>query len=274
MKQRLWQRSHTRRKRHGLLVLTLVLITGLSYTIFLKHFEIETIFKRAFVNWIDPSVIFLEHPRLIKANIILNPGRDTPSFIAKLTNIAHKGIENHQKIVVVTGPYSDIDGKIVGLAAQDGKILVPRTQNWDGIVHIDENARTSINDLIEFNLPKNAYITTLPAELAKGSFFQTHLIVKDSLNQVSPQAPEALAHRRALIINTDGYLGIIDSNKQNLSLFAWSAWLIEHHSARKAVNLDMGTYNICIIENQIWRFDCSNLGQGIHLSNALIFSIR
>lgn len=226
---------------------------------------IESSFFSSNAETNDRSILLSADERSLRAKFILNTGSSTSQFIEQLRELLAVTAQKHSKVAIVTGPYSDSSGKVVGVSFKDGIPVNLKAENWDGFVSIDKNGILAIRDISEVGIPKGVLLKQTPELFNYFSGFQTHLIVLDGISQVSDRAPKVKARRRALTVNFEGRAMLIDTLDKKISLHEFSDLLVREYRTIRGVNLDMGTYNLCLLQMKGVRIDCSEIGESVQL---------
>lgn len=192
------------------------------------------------------------------------------------------GSSEHTERVVVSGTYTSPFNMPVGLAIDQGNVVNPALQKWDGlliingsgqvfIVHVDDvqydfrnfHLRTSYSDYIAF------------IELAKRNRFsviQSHLLINHGEILIKDDPKQQRFRRRVIFQTADQGVYIYDSfDQQPLTLFETATLLKDRYKAVKALNVDIGVYNYCVIySGKTMLKNYSHLQKGVVLSNLLV----
>lgn len=180
----------------------------------------------------------------------------------------------------ITGTYTSPYDYPTGLFIQEGKIINPIMQSWDGLLVVDRNGRLNLMNLNEFQYGfrtykikerQEDYLDFLKfASDDKISVMQSHLILNNGEIDVSNN--KRLFKRRAVVSDKSGEIFVYDSLNKSISLFDLATILKEKYDALYAINLDMGAFNYCsFIKNGIQTKDCGDLSKDTRLSNIIVF---
>jgi hypothetical protein len=188
--------------------------------------------------------------------------------------------------LIVTGTYTSPFNTPVGLTINQGKVLNPALQKWDGILVIDYNGKAHITDInhLMYNFTlfdiRNSYKDYLTffqiAQVNKLTIIQSHLIISNGNILIDKQNLKREKFRRRVIFQTkDNALYVYDSFKQRLTFYKLAQILKNKYNAKIALNLDMGTYNYAVLyENNREKKNYSELGSRVILSNFLVIDYQ
>ena len=193
-------------------------------------------------------------------------------------------ISGYAKRLEMTGTYTSSFDYPTGLFVIDGEVLNPALQTWDGLVIIDKSGKLYLKDIrrLEYNFREydiahshQDYLDFLKiAKQAGLSIFQTHLLITGGAIDTSPTS-ERRFRRRAIFQDQQHRIAVYDSLEQEPTLYELAETLKNNYGATEAVNLDMGPYGYCArYENGARTKLYFAKGQGIRLSNILIFNYR
>jgi len=212
-----------------------------------------------------------------KKSILFNLSKETKTNIIYI-NKKHIGQSNNS--LIITGAYTSSYKRPVGLFSSNGKIINPAIKKWTGILIVKnkkmyiENAR---NIPIEFKIINiienfNDYLFFLKwVEKNDISVLQTHMLVDNSKVVVSNKNNKKF-RRRVIYEDINNNIKIYDSENKKLTLFDLSNILIKNHKAKKAINLDMGTYDYCSYKKDNKTTNCGYLKDTNILSNLIEIS--
>ena len=189
--------------------------------------------------------------------------------------------------LVVSGAYTGPDTRAgghpnpVGLFVDDGRVVSPNLARMDGVLVIGPEAQPEIYHRERVPLRGRTADLTDPdqrldfADWASEhgrSVMQSHLLITDGQLDVHPQFDAPTARRRMLFIGTDGW-GVYQT-AEAVTLFDAAFELQQRYHPRMAINLDMGSFDYCIVTRGRTAENCGVLGatQTDKLSNLLRFS--
>lgn len=187
--------------------------------------------------------------------------------------------------ITVTGTYSSGDRfGIEGLAIKNGMTASKRFQKWDGGLLIDAAGHAQIVNvaavplgLKTFNLKDKTDRPEFLSEAStqKISFIQSHLLITDGNLDTREVAGAPRFQRRILYSDKAGNISLFDSGNRALTLFEAASELHKTHNAHMALNLDMGSYDYCQIENGTSSVACGIIrsASDTRLTNLLQFTI-
>jgi len=188
--------------------------------------------------------------------------------------------------LIVTGTYTSPFHAPVGFTINQGKVLNPALQKWDGILVIDYNGKAHIADMnhLMYNFTRfdirNSYKDYLTffkiAQVNKLTIIQSHLIISNGNILIDKQNLKREKFRRRVIFQTkDNALYVYDSFQQRLTFYQLAKILKNKYNAQIALNLDMGTYNYAVLyENNRETKNYSELGSSVILSNFLVIDYQ
>lgn len=193
-------------------------------------------------------------------------------------------MRGYAKRLEMTGTYTSAFDYPTGLFVIDGEVLNPALQTWDGLVIIDASGKLYIKDIrqLEYRFRRydiahshQDYLDFLDiASAEKLSIFQTHLLITGGAIDTSPTSDRRF-RRRAIFQDQQHRVAVYDSFEQEPTLYELAETLKNTYGATEAVNLDMGPYGYCArYENGARTKLYFAKGQGIRLSNILIFNYR
>lgn len=191
--------------------------------------------------------------------------------------------------LIVTGAYTgrrpreDGRPKPVGFFMRDGEVINRNMTRMDGLALIDpktgalaihDRSAAPLGDRV-YNLrrvePRAAFIEA--AEDRGLSALQSHLLVIDGAPDVTDLAEAPRFRRRVLFTDDHGY-GVYQSTGAE-TLFDAAERVHELFAPKMAMNLDMGSYDFCLMAEDGVERRCGVLSrdQTEKLSNLLILSI-
>lgn len=182
----------------------------------------------------------------LKAELIFLP--------AELNALAIKSDPNSRRLTV-TGVYTRGDAfQPLGLVIRHGEATTSSLHTSDGIIIVDPNGKLSLHykSRVElsgqvFDLEDEQDRESFLAQAAKAelSALQSHMLIIDGVVDVK-ERDDAPKFRRRIIFDTrDGRVGIYESGGTKETLYEAANALASMGDIRMALNLDMGTYNLC-----------------------------
>ena len=192
--------------------------------------------------------------------------------------------------LLVTGAYTGREPREegrpapVGFHMQDGRLITRHMSAMDGLLIIDpetgavslENRASVPMDGRVLNLrqvgPRQEFIDR--AAEAGLDVMQSHLLIIDGRIDVNERADAARYRRRILFTENEGF-GVFETGEP-VTLFEAARRLQERYAPDMALNLDMGTYDFCLIARGGVERRCGLLGRGQadRLSNLLMLSVQ
>jgi len=105
------------------------------------------------------------------------------------------------------------------------------------------------------------------------SAIQSHMLITDGALDVRPVEGAPRFRRRVVFSYEDGRYGIFDSGSRALSLYEAGAEIQADYDPKMAFNLDMGSYDYCLLMKDGHKNDCGTLSRSAtaKLSNVLVF---
>lgn len=162
--------------------------------------------------------------------------------------------------VVITGAYTSAESRDdglplpVGLFVRGGEIVSRLFAPMDGVLLIDAEGGLSLHhrERVEFggesfdlNDTDARHVFLHRAAGAGLSVMQSHLLIVDGELDVRPVEDAPRFRRRLLFVDAEGRAGIWQSGAA-LTLHDAAALLAEAHAPEMALNLDMGSYDLCL----------------------------
>jgi hypothetical protein len=189
----------------------------------------------------------------------------------------------------VTGGYTGTDTRgdghpnPVGLFVDNGRVVSPNLARMDGILVIDGEGQPHIYQSTQVPLRGGVADLTDPdqrldfadwASEHRISVLQSHLLIVDGRLDVRPQLDAPKARRRMLFLDRHGW-GIYQTTEAQ-TLFDAGFVLQRRHRASMAINLDMGSFDYCVIRRDGMQENCGVVGSSetTKLSNVLRLSQR
>lgn len=185
--------------------------------------------------------------------------------------------------LVVTGAYTN--GERVepeGLVIEEGDAFDPYIQGWDGLMLIEPDGALSLHHVARVryrnslsNLRDKAQRRAFVARAKQTglSAIQSHMLITDGALDVRPVEGAPRFRRRVVFSYEDGRYGIFDSGSRALSLYEAGAEIQADYDPKMAFNLDMGSYDYCLLMKDGHKNDCGTLSRSAtaKLSNVLVF---
>lgn len=192
--------------------------------------------------------------------------------------------------LVVTGAYTGREPREsgrpapVGFHMQNGELVTPHMSRMDGLLIVEpESGALSLVD--RSAVPIDGQILNLRrvgprrefVELAAAAgldVMQSHLLIIDGDIDVT-DSPDAPRFRRRILFTDEAGFGVFETDEP-VTLFEAARRLQEAYAPDMALNLDMGTYDLCLIAREGGERRCGLLGRGQadRLSNLLILTVQ
>ena len=185
----------------------------------------------------------------------------------------------------VTGAYTGTEPRAngapnpVGLFVHGGRVINPNLARMDGVLVIDPEhgvpeiyPRTTVRTkggAVDLTDPEARAAFAADAAARGLSVLQSHLLIVDGTLDVRPVEDAPTAKRRFLILDEHGY-GIAQTAGSE-TLYQAGLWVAETYEPRMALNLDMGSYDYCLLQMKDGQEICGVLGvtETQRLSNLL-----
>jgi hypothetical protein len=189
----------------------------------------------------------------------------------------------------ITGGYTGTDTRgeghpnPVGLFVDNGRVVSPNLARMDGILVIDGEGQPHIHLSTQVPLRDGVADLSDPdqrldfADWASEhavSVLQSHLLIVDGRLDVRPQLDAPKARRRMLFLDRHGW-GIYQTTEAQ-TLFDAAFELQQRYRPTMAINLDMGSFDYCVIWRDGMQENCGVVGlnETAKLSNVLRLSRR
>ena len=205
-----------------------------------------------------------------RAEIVLLPEQAAPPPAASLT---------------VTGAYTGTEPRAngapnpVGLFVHGGQVINPNLARMDGVLVIDpadgvpaiypRTAVRTAKGAVDLTDPEARAAFAADAATRGLSVLQSHLLIVDGTLDVRPVEDAPRAKRRFLILDAHGF-GIAQTLGAE-TLYDAGTWVAETYQPRMVLNLDMGSFDYCLLQMKDGRENCGVLGadETSRLSNLL-----
>lgn len=191
--------------------------------------------------------------------------------------------------LIITGGYTGKDRRAeerpnpVGLFIHKGEVVNPTLARMDGIAILSPGGELQVQHRgatafggETYDLGDLAHRRAFQRMAAStgASVFQSHLLVVDGALDIREREGAPLAIRRLLFTDADGY-GIYQSRRA-MTLFEAARQVHEEVAPRMALNLDMGSFDYCLLFDAGSARNCGVLARGEtrKLSNLLILSLE
>jgi len=248
------------------------LINKENIEIIKQFFDNQSYFNRDYQYFIDVCLVNFKKNNdtlsfVHKNNHIIETFKRESHYKAKIVfNIDRQPFEkmnpfdqstlSHKNRMEVTGTYTSAYHWPTGLAVNNGQVINPAIQGWDGLLVIDQNGKMYIKNIKtlsyqfrNFRITENHsdYIDFLTiAEKEKLTIIQSHLLVNNGKLQMEKQSNRKF-RRRALFQTCNGSISVYDSINKQITLWEMANMLIQKYNATEVLNLDMGPFNYCVI---------------------------
>jgi hypothetical protein len=233
--------------------------------------------KKAGATFSDENILLsLPRDANYKATIFINRSNIPAEDLSRAVD--SKGSPNR---LVISGTYTSPFNLPVGLTIDNGEIINPAIQKFDGILIINSNGRihiTHIDDLqhdfrdlrIKSSFSDFKEFMDLAAK-EKLTVIQSFLIINHGEITFEESPSKEKIRRRILFETEDKGIHIFDSFDKTLTLFEAAKYLKDNYRAVNAISLETGTFNFCTLYKGNHLTDCSELKKAAVLSNLLIF---
>lgn len=188
--------------------------------------------------------------------------------------------------LAVTGGYTGADTRgegypnPVGLFVDNGRVVSPNLARMDGILVVDADGEPRIYQSTHVPLREGtADLTDADQRLDFAdwasenglSVLQSHLLIADGRLDVRPQLDAPKARRRLLFTDRHGW-GVYQTTEA-VTLFDAGFELQQRYRPTMAINLDMGSFDLCVATETGVARNCGVIdpGQTAKLSNVLRF---
>ncbi len=223
----------------------------------------------------------------VHATLLLDNCSETLSadlvLILDRTRVPQELTLGGEDALVVTGAYTN--GERVepeGLVIEEGEAFDPYVQGWDGVMLIEPEGGLSLHHVARVryrgslsNLRDKAQRRAFIARARQVglSAIQSHMLITDGMLDVRPVEGAPRFRRRVVFSYEDGRYGIFDSGPRALTLFEAGAEIQADYDPKMAFNLDMGSYDYCMLTKDGHKQDCGALSRSAtaKLSNVLVF---
>ena len=187
--------------------------------------------------------------------------------------------------LTVTGAYTGTEPRDkgapnpVGLFVHGGQVINPNLARMDGVLVIDpadgvpaiypRTAVRTARGLVDLTDPEARAAFAADAAAQGLSVLQSHLLIVDGTLDVRPVEDAPSAKRRFLILDEHGY-GIAQTAGSE-TLYKAGLWVAQTYKPRMALNLDMGSFDYCLLQMKDGQENCGVLGaaETARLSNLL-----
>lgn len=190
------------------------------------------------------------------------------------------------EVLVVSGAYTGADTRDegrpnpVGLFVDDGRVISPNLARMDGVLVIGPDGQPEIfhrervplrGRLADLTDPDQRIDFAYWAAEHGRSVMQSHLLIVDGRLDLGQQPDAPTARRRMLFIGPGGW-GVYET-AEAVTLFDAAYEVQQRYHPRMAINLDMGSFDYCVLVRDGVAETCGVLGpaQIDKLSNLLRF---
>lgn len=223
-----------------------------------------------------PDLLFHSCWGEARATLVLRPDEPVPARPSDAEQLT------------VTGVYTGRDTRPngspnpVGLFIDGGAVINPTLARMDGILVIEPSGALGLHHrervpfdgaVVDLTNP-SARITFAQAAAAQGlSVAQSHLLVVDGRLDVRDREGAPRFVRRLLFTDDHGF-GLWQSGTAQ-TLFEAGKQIVNRLAPRMALNLDMGSYDICRRENAVNYSDCAHVPprSAADYSNLLVMTL-
>ncbi|MEM7505388.1 MAG: hypothetical protein AAF415_01480 [Pseudomonadota bacterium] len=191
--------------------------------------------------------------------------------------------------LVVTGGYTGKDARQevlpnpVGMFIHKGVVVNPTVARMDGVIMLAPDGALSIQHRAAVGLERSTFdlrdiaarrAFQQVASTAGLSVFQSHLLIVDGVLDTRPLEDAPVATRRLLFTDADGF-GVYQTDTP-VTLHDAAVAIGEAVTPQMAVNLDMGSFDYCLVTRDGVEQNCGVLRrENIQkLSNLLVLDLK